>query len=380
MPQFNPHNVRWLRSNPTTGGFAAADIDVENGIIPGVVMVQEGPAKGHGVNLEAEFVEKIHKYDVRHFSKRGLKARFGHPSASGETMGTQLGVFKNFSLRTENGKLQLIADLHLLEASESSPTHPGMRSWVLKMADEQPDFIMSSIVFSAKGYYQRSPNGSKHNLIISKEYYGEPFTNYKEEWGDIFVEFDEHYYTDLVEAGAATDSLFSTTANPHLFVSKVLSWLEEHPELKSFAQQHPEKAFELLRALGIEPKPQKKMKMFNLKELFFGKEAPTEAVTITPEQVAELRSKLDNVEQEFARKQKEFDALKDEVDSLKETLKGKESELAEAQAKITELEKAPAAGHTQGTTGDEGDDKKSFHQDPATKRAIEAYSRRATKA
>jgi len=364
-----------MRSRPTEGGFESGSIDADNGIIPDVVMVQEGPAKGHGVHLEAEFIENIVKYDVKHYAKRGLKARFGHPSASGETMGTQLGLFKNFRLREVNGKLQEIADLHLLSASEESPTHPGMRSWVLKMAAEQPDFIMSSIVFSVKGYYQRNPNGNKHNLIINEDYYGPPFTNLKDEFGEIFVEFQDHYYTDLVEAGAATDALFSNDANPHLFVSQFLSFIAENPELKTFAQAQPDKVFEILKALGIEPKTPKKFTM-NLKEIFFGKEAPTEELTITPQELTALRSKMQEAETAMSALTEKFSAITKEVEALKTTVQEKETALTAANKRITELEAEPADEHTTGAAGDEGSSVKTFQKDPITAKAMASYEAR----
>jgi hypothetical protein len=352
-------------------GFSAGSIDSESGIIPDVVMVQEGPAKGHGVHLEAEFIEKMQKYDQKNYGQRGLKARFGHPSASGETMGTQLGIFKNFRTRSTNGKLQLIADLHLLDSSESSPTHPGMRSWVLSMAQERPDFMMLSIVFSVKSYYQRTPNGNKHNLIVSTDpFEGDAFSNYKEEWGNIFVEFAEHYYTDLVEAGAATDSLFSTEANPHLFVSKALSWLDEHPELKSFAVAHPEKVIDFLAAIGVKHQPSKPFKM-NLKELFFGKEEPAEDIIMDAAAVKELRTNLSTLETKLADITKQHE---DESKALNSGIAELESQLCKAQARIQELEKQPASEHTLGAKGTDGDQElKSFHKDAATARAIAAY-------
>ena len=367
-----------MRSKPTQGGFAEGAIDVENGIIPDVVMVQEGPAKGHGVHLEAEFVEKIQKYDQKHFGVRGLKARFGHPSASGETMGTQLGTFRNFRTRTVDGKLQAIADLHLLEAADESPTHPGMRSWVLKMAAEQPDFIMSSIVFSVKGYYQRNPNGNKHNLIISTEYYGDPFTNYKEEWGNIFVEFEDHHYTDLVEAGAATDALFSNEANPHFFVSQFLSFIEEHPELKSFAQKHPEKVFDLLKALGVNPNPKTTQKMTLLEKLF-GKKEITEDVVMSSDEIQELRTKMGEAETLLSDITLKLSEATVEIESLKASLGTKTAELTTALEKIAELEKLPAGEHTRGNRGDEGegdDAEKAFHKDPTTAKAMAAFNAR----
>jgi hypothetical protein len=358
MANENLHNTRWLRSRPTQGGFTADKIDAEAGIIRDVVMVQEGPAKGHGVHLESEFIDSIVEYDQKVFSNRGLKARFGHPSASSETMGTQLGIFKNFRKRTENGLSESIADLHLLEAANESPTHPGMRNWVLKMAQENPEFIMSSIVFEASGYYQRNPNGEKHPLELNHDFDGGDFTNFREEYGNIFVEFHQHLYTDLVEAGAATESLFSNQVNPHLFVAQADQFLYDHPELKKFIQSNPDKVTAFFGSLGIqltgsaiEPKPKPKTMAFNLFTWLSG-ETPAEAedietirteLTTAQTSVMELKAEKLTAENRVAE-------LKQGNDALQSALGEMETQLSKATERIAELEAKPAALHTGGPT------------------------------
>lgn len=311
-------SVRWLRSAPVSPEFDPQKVDAESGIIRDVVMVEEGPAKGHGVHLDREFIEALVAYDQKYFSAIGLKARFGHPSASSETMGTQLGIYSNFRKRTHKGKMQEIADLQLLEAAEISPTHPGMKSWVIQMAQERPDFIMSSIVFSGSGEYQRKPNGHKHRLEPDLDWGG--YHNYKKEYGDIFVEFDEtqgaaHYYTDLVEQGAATDSLFSTAANPHLFVSRAHQFLDDNPDLLAFVKQHPDKVQAFLSRLGIsisQPQ-QKKMSKFSLTDWLLGK---TQDADPTAEDLETLKTELSAVRGKYTALQTEKDALENRVEEL----------------------------------------------------------------
>jgi hypothetical protein len=345
--------VRWFKSQGLAGiPKDAADIDFENGVIRNVIMVQEGPAKGHGVNLEAEFIDAITEYDQKHFSERGLKARFGHPGASSETMGTQLGYFKNFRKRkNDQGKMEEYADLHLLEAADESPTHKGMRSWVLKMAQDNPDFIMSSIVFRGGDYYQRSSTGEKHILHYDWE---DGWLNYKEEYGDIFIEFGEHYYTDLVEAGAATDTLYSNKVNPHLFVAQADQFLEDHPDLKNFIVSNPDKVIAFLGSIGVplshKTKPVNKM-AFNLMDWLLGKQ-PDNAIN-TEEALSVVRTELTALKDDInqLRKEKE-DAIgqavkfEEENFSLNSAVAELESKLSAAQAKITELEKQPADTHT----------------------------------
>lgn len=354
----NSKQVRWLKSQGLAGfPKDAANIDFENGIIRDVIMVQEGPAKGHGVNLEAEFIDHITEYDIKHFSSRGLKARFGHPGASSETMGTQLGYFKNFRKRkNEQGKMEEYADLHLLEAADESPTHKGMRNWVLKMAKDNPDFIMSSIVFRGENYYQRTPDGSKHILEWDRNHYD--WANYKAEYGNIYIDFSEHFYTDLVEAGAATETLYSNRINPHLFVSQADQFLEDHPDIKAFITSNPDKVVAFMGSIGVHlyqsPKPVNKM-TFNLLDWLSGKQ--TDGQFDTTEALSVMRTELEAVKADITQLRKDKDEaiaaavkLEEENKALNSAVAELEKNLAAAQQKITELEKEPADKHTGGDT------------------------------
>jgi hypothetical protein len=358
--------TRWLRSRPTAAGFAPEKVDAEKGILRDVVMVEEGEAKGHGVLLDEDFIRDLTEYDLRTFSNRGLKARFGHPSASNDTMGTQMGIFKNFRTRRTSGKLQSIADLHLLEAADESPTHPGMRAWMLKMATERPDFVMMSIVFRAGGYFQKKANG--HKVYIANEWSADP------NLGDVFVEFGaegEHFYTDAVEQGAATDNLFGTKVNPDFFVSRAHQWLDDNPDILQFVKDNPQRVQFFLQRLGIsiQHQPQqKKMSKFSLWKWLNGEAQEGEPTTAdldtlqteladakaavtafqsglaeTERQKEALENRVKEFESEVASLQANVAQLKTEAETLK----------ADATAKAAEIERLkaePAAGHTAGET------------------------------
>jgi hypothetical protein len=275
----------WFKTAPVKIDFSKVDKDA--GIIYDVVMAQAGPAKGHGVHLEASFITDLVDYDNKHHQKTGIKARFGHPSLSDTTMGTQLGYFKNF--RSAEGKA--LADLHLLESAEISPTQPGMRSWMLSMAEEASDFVMSSIVFTPSDYYQYNPeDGEPH-------YFGHPSdAKWPEE--KIFVNFNilqgaQHFYTDIVEAGAATEALYGLKFNKDKFAVRLIEWLRENPDILTFIQSHPLKILEMCEKLNInlnmdtthEKKPQ------SLKEkvlALFSSEEATTAIDQTEELAADV--------------------------------------------------------------------------------------------
>lgn len=375
----NTQDIRWLRSRPAGAGLQPDKIDADAGIIRDVVMVQQGEAKGHGVHLDAKFIEEITAYDVKHFSNRGVKARFGHPGMSSETMGTQMGVFKNFRIREYGmGAIEEIADLHLLEAAEESPTHPGMRSWVLKMAAERPDFLMSSIVFRPSGYFQLSDKGDK--VYINDAYSANP------KLGKVYVEFGtkgEHMATDLVEEGAATDNLFSNKINAHLFVAQAGDFLSEHPELTAFIQANPEKVTAFFQGIGIsltQPQP-KKMSKFSLLKWLAGEAQDTEPATDDLDALkAELAAAKDGYKSLQTEKEafenrvneltSQVDALQSTVDAFKTEVEQLKADVTAKTAEIEQLKSEPAATHTGGDTPPaKPGGERAYHKDPVYQKA-----------
>lgn len=377
------HEVRWFRSQPIS--LAGADIDVDNGIIRNVVMVQEGEAKGHGLHLEGEFIEEITAYDIKHFFKRGLKARFGHPGASSETMGTQLGVFYNFSIREKGGRKEEIADLHLLESADMSPTHPNMRQWVINMAQERPDFIMSSIVFRAGSYYQKDEKGKKQYVWTYDQDGNWVRANSKMK---VYVEFGskgEHYYTDIVEAGAATERLFSNEVNKHLYVVQVEDFLDQHPEIHEFLKSNPEAVQRWLKKAGysVTNTHSKKMK-FSLKEWLLGADNTEPAA----DDLQELRTALNEARDEIKQLRAERDAFKhqyetafasasqlaNEAQQLREQVEQLSAQITGLNQRLSVVEKSPAAEATGGEP-EGGAQPRKYGQDPINQEAAALFAR-----
>ena len=358
-----------MRSMPHTLDFAQGTIDVEAGVIYDVVMVEQGPAKGHGVHLEEEFVTDLIAYDQKHHAKMGIKARFGHPGASSDTMGTQMGYFRNIRPRVKGKKMQAIADLHLLSAADVSPEKPNMRQWALQMAQEAPDFMMSSIVFKPGRYYQRTEEGEKNYVWEKVDHFGDMFPEADPALGNVYVEFGkkgEHYYTDLVEAGAATESLFGAEANPHLFVSKVQLWLADNIEIKEFIKANPERVQEFLQTLGVAPK---KTLSMSIKELFFGANKPETDVTLSAAEVTELREKMTALEEKFAAIESENTALKTKVTETETALATATADVAKFKKEAETAKDDARKLHVDGAKGVETDKKDTVTELEINKRA-----------
>ena len=349
--------IRRFKSAPLTlkpaNDATPLSIDTENGIIRNVVMAQAGPAKGHGVHLEQSFIDALVAYDQKYFGESGLKARFDHPALCDGTMGTQLGKFTNFRVVEDKA----VADLTLLDAANKSPKHPQMKAWVMEMAAESPDFIMSSIVFAAGGTYQYDADGEKVQ-VWKKDKDGKVnhMNEYDETKGNLFIELDRHFYTDLVEAGAATDSLFSEQFNEDKFGVQAVEFFEENSEMLTFLQSNPTKIVEFLKKVNI--------------KLPFDDDNTA---------VDTYKTKLEETETAFNALVEETNAFKTQAEAEKTAFT---TQIAELKAEIAELKLEPAGTPAAGESGGVGEaaDKKEFKEltqlGGALKQRLLAASRR----
>lgn len=118
--------------NPTiTFAAAAGQIDAKSGIIRGVSLITEGPALGHGVQVDSKTIEQV-KSAAEGYAG-GLKVKLDHGSGAGDIV----GFIDN--LRVDGKKL--LGDLHLLENSPH-------RAYILEIANKIPDTFGLSISFS----------------------------------------------------------------------------------------------------------------------------------------------------------------------------------------------------------------------------------------
>ena len=115
-------------------------VDEEAGIIYGLSVISEGPAKNHGWTVDRKLITQVR--DAIKASDAGVKSRFGHPTFDRDGLGTMIGRVKDARIR--NGKV--LADLHLSQFASRSPGG-DLRSYVLSVASEDPTAAGMSIVF-----------------------------------------------------------------------------------------------------------------------------------------------------------------------------------------------------------------------------------------
>jgi hypothetical protein len=230
--------MKWFRAGIAQG---SEKIDTEKGIIFGVAVNTEGEAKGHGVHLDKEFVEECTKQG--NGKKSGLKCRFGHPNMSSTAFGTFLGRYKNF--RTEynkEGKAVSKADLHLSDSAKKAPGG-DLYSYVLEMAEKEPDMFGTSIVFTRGRLYRKDKNGTKAFQYIKES---ERMLDVWYEWDsgkklsreeentlseERYVELKELHQNDVVDEPAANpDGMFSAFSQDQI-AAKVTQFLDENEKV-----------------------------------------------------------------------------------------------------------------------------------------------------
>jgi len=152
----------WLRAGVKS---RAIGVDREKEVIRGMVLAQEGPFKTYG---RGEFDHKSLKKIVTLARKTpaGLKSRFTHPGLSGDGLGSFLGRVKNVSMDTVTVKRQdeitpLMAvrgDLHFAESAFATP-NGDLASYVMGLAEEDPDAVSSSLVLKSDEEQQLDAKG-----------------------------------------------------------------------------------------------------------------------------------------------------------------------------------------------------------------------------
>lgn len=148
---------RWHRCSVSHGielREGQGPIDREKGIIYGYSVISAGPALGHDMHVDAITLNQV--VELGNASKHGIKSRFDHPNASSTSMGTFLGRTKNFR---QSGD-RVLGDLHLSESAKDAP-QGDLYTYVLGLAERDPQAFGASIVFDGKAEYQLEPDGTK---------------------------------------------------------------------------------------------------------------------------------------------------------------------------------------------------------------------------
>lgn len=118
--------------------FGCIDDDEES--LSGVSLITHGEAKGYFMWVDQVFVAQVESA-MKSIDK--LKCRFGHPSMFRDDRPT-LGYFTECI--TENGQAK--SKLKFLSCANAVPGYGDVKSYILSIANEAPEMIGTSIVFS----------------------------------------------------------------------------------------------------------------------------------------------------------------------------------------------------------------------------------------
>jgi len=225
VPRRDGHE--WFLSAPTFG-IALDSVDAESHVLHGVAIVTEGPALGHGVSLDEEFVADVVKQS--NATRTGLKSRFGHPTMSSTALGTFLGRAKHLRLDHVDGKAVARGDLFL---SSSAADAPGgdLREYVEQLAADDPAAFGMSLAFEAGDIYRRTEDGKKV-FPGQKDFNDTP--------GPDYIGLDELLAADAVDDPAANPSGLFSAWHRETLAGQVSEFLDYHPEVFALMEEHPE--------------------------------------------------------------------------------------------------------------------------------------------
>jgi len=155
--------------------------------------------------------------------KNGVKSRFGHPGMSSSALGKFLGRVWNFRRDKETGVTR--ADLHIDETAYNTP-FGDLGSYVLNLAESDPDALGTSIVFDADLEYRLESDGTR-----KKDSQGEPLP--------ALLRITRLYADDVVDDPAANKGMFGYTESVKLSANAtaLLDKLAETPETKELLEK-----------------------------------------------------------------------------------------------------------------------------------------------
>jgi len=164
-------------------------VDRENKVINGAAVIRIGKVKdSRGWKITDVTLDQVVKYGNANTS--GVKARVDHPSRGKSSMGTFLGVWKNF--RKDGDTVR--ADLHLSPTAFNTPGAGDIATYVMDMAEHEPNHFGASI-----------------SADFTKDFDGIELT---------IASLDA---IDIVDSPAGTDGMFSKTPDFEASLSELIN-------------------------------------------------------------------------------------------------------------------------------------------------------------
>lgn len=317
-------------------------IDFDNRIINGVVAIEPIDVKDYReFSIDDNFVNDLVR--LANKQKSGVMSNFGH---NYNNLGKRLGRAKNW--RVEEGKAKY--DLHIFESADKSPGMEGMGTWVMSMANEDEKAIMNSIRFMPEYFFQKDSGGKELKVYVVKDGKSSKWVEPNQELGKVYVKIADIKATDIVDEGAATNTLLSTNEEENgSLLNKVVDLIKG-----LFNTNHSAPTTEEQNILSINKESMDTTKPVETSEALAAANA---LIKEKDEKITELGKKLE--------------------DQKKES----ETTLGDLAKRMEALEKKPAAPETVLNTGQGGEGKPEeeplWMQNPINKEAQERFDRRS---
>lgn len=191
------------------------NVDREQSILKNVEIAKFGKNKNYTYFNQKFIDDLVLKGNEQ---KQGVKSRFGHPAMCGNSLGTYIGRFKNFSQK--DGKVY--SDLHLDPISKKTQVEGKgitMYDYIMDMAENNPDMFGNSIVVSCYTFDEEVQNEAGEKETVES------------------LILEEFVSSDLVDDPAATDALFSS--NPNDLGVIVSTFLDSNPKVFDVIGKNP---------------------------------------------------------------------------------------------------------------------------------------------
>lgn len=129
-------------------GDGGITVDAEKGIIGNVSFITKGPALGHDFDIDDTALDQV--FDSLSHKTKGVKSRLSHPWAEDGLM-----VRVGRGVATERAADKVRGYVQLGDYAATTP-YGDLRTYLLKLAAEDPSSFGISIVFEASGFEERT--------------------------------------------------------------------------------------------------------------------------------------------------------------------------------------------------------------------------------
>jgi hypothetical protein len=159
-------------------------VDRENGLIKNISIITQGEALGHGFEIDGTMLSQVN--ELLNGKATGVKANLTHAHAENNMFSSGVDGITTLVGKFSNGRIeqgQVRGDFKLGKYAKSSP-QGDMWTYLLDLAEEQPEDIGLSIVFVPGKFEQRQdsrkqslPPAGRVKELVSVDFVGTPAAN-----------------------------------------------------------------------------------------------------------------------------------------------------------------------------------------------------------